>query len=705
VGQWVQEAVPSSPAARPLRYLDTVDTRGEREQEQGEGNPETPLRALRLEVADGCHLLSEPSLTYRDGGEDRVLELLTQAKDLSSTSDELLAKAAKWSERYHLDPGRAHVLRPLRLEPSWAVLEIGAGCGAITRFLGESCGPVDAVEPTKQRAICARQRTRDLPNVEVFVGALEDVPPVAAYDVVVIMGVLEYVGGGSADSDIYLDFLRRAATLIRAGGSLVLGIENRLGVKYLCGAPEDHSGRPFESVEGYDQSSSARTFSRHDLESFVSELGLTPKTLGLFPDYKITRLVFADSLLEFEPQLAIQIPHFPSPDWAGGRHRVANEARVWANLVNSGLGRDTANSFLLLAHQGQGPSPLWDEDVLAVYYAGAGRRMAYSAETTVVRPADVTAMSRRPLVADAPVGAAVRLFVQSGVLAEGEDLVRRMAHTSSDEELALLLKAWTDELDRVLEEGSLPAMDLLPHNAIITPTGTITFIDAKWELAGFQRSDILARAAFQTAWRLAGFTSPSRWPAITLEALALHIGALLDIAPETGWLAGTLDKEAHFQAQVSVGGPDDRTNEDEIRHMRAALEDQLAQPLAVLASARPFDLSPVLERLYAELGRASSLILSEESRAAAGEARAAAEEARAAAEEARAAAEADRANAAEEWARSLVARLAEAEAHHSAAESARVALRDELDRLYATRILRWSKVPRSAYGRLWHRRQ
>jgi hypothetical protein len=139
--------------------------------------------------------------------------------------------------------------------------------------------------------------------------------------------------------------------------------------------------------------------------------------------------------------------------------------------------------------------------------------------------------------------------------------------------------------------------------------------------------------------------------------------------------------------------------------MRAALEDQLAQPLAVLASARPFDLSPVLERLYAELGRASSLILSEESRAAAGEARAAAEEARAAAEEARAAAEADRANAAEEWARSLVARLAEAEAHHSAAESARVALRDELDRLYATRILRWSKVPRSAYGRLWHRRQ
>ena len=61
------------------------------------------------------------------------------------------------------------------------------------------CDLVDAVEPVSARARVARTRTRDLPGVEVFVGDLFDVPGDNVYDIIVLVGVLEYVGSGSAD--------------------------------------------------------------------------------------------------------------------------------------------------------------------------------------------------------------------------------------------------------------------------------------------------------------------------------------------------------------------------------------------------------------------------------------------------------------------------------------------------------------------------
>jgi len=164
----------------------------------------TPVRSLGTKGADGCVLLRDVSLAYRDGGEEEVLRLITETMDLSSASDELIRRADGWAQTYHLHPARANIVRCLELPESARVLEIGAGCGAITRYLGETCMLVDALEPVPVRAAATRARTRDLDNVEVFVGDLADVPVDAAYDVIVVIGVLEYVGEGNADCAPYL---------------------------------------------------------------------------------------------------------------------------------------------------------------------------------------------------------------------------------------------------------------------------------------------------------------------------------------------------------------------------------------------------------------------------------------------------------------------------------------------------------------------
>ncbi len=222
----------------------------------------TPLRALGASVdEDGCRVLSATPVQDVDGAEQRLFDVIGRAEDLSSTSDELAGSAQTWPERYHLSHDRANVLRPLNLQRGFKVLEVGAECGAITRYLGEMCDLVDAVEPVSARARVARTRTRDLPGVEVFVGDLFDVPGDNVYDIIVLVGVLEYVGSGSAELAPYQKFLHRAASLLTEGGSLLVAIENRIGVKYLSGAPEDHSNRPFDSLEGYPNGSLARTFS------------------------------------------------------------------------------------------------------------------------------------------------------------------------------------------------------------------------------------------------------------------------------------------------------------------------------------------------------------------------------------------------------------------------------------------------------------
>ena len=96
----------------------------------------TPVRAIATTKSDGCAILTPKTISYSDGAEERVYQMIRDASDLSSMSDELAAQATSWAERYHLATSRANLLRPFALPNDAVVLEIGAGCGAITRSLG-----------------------------------------------------------------------------------------------------------------------------------------------------------------------------------------------------------------------------------------------------------------------------------------------------------------------------------------------------------------------------------------------------------------------------------------------------------------------------------------------------------------------------------------------------------------------------------------
>ena len=79
-------------------------------------------------------------IDYSDGVEtERSLEtILKNAADLTWRSADFSKDFEDWALNYHLSPARANILRGLDLKPGGRVLEVGAGCGVITRFLGDS---------------------------------------------------------------------------------------------------------------------------------------------------------------------------------------------------------------------------------------------------------------------------------------------------------------------------------------------------------------------------------------------------------------------------------------------------------------------------------------------------------------------------------------------------------------------------------------
>ena len=456
-------------------------------------------------------MLPGPHGGWLDGGEQRIAAIVRGAADLSSTSDELAAHRDDWIERYHLSRERANVVRCLDIPDDCAVLEIGAGCGAVTRYLGEVAGAVDALEPTPERAAVARARTHDLANVELFVGELDALPAEPAYDLVVIIGVLEYVGG-AAGPEPRIEFLREAAARLKPGGAVVCAIENQLGVKYLAGAPEDHAGAPFEGIEDYPRRGPYRTFSRRALERMVGAAGLSPDVYHAFPDYKLPRLIYSDALLEGDAApLAWRAARFPSPDDPVPRPRLANEGRLWRSAVKAGLGGELANSFVVVGRKDDA-SP-WPDDQLAIFWS-SGRRTRFSTVSRLVADDGVPARLERTYLRelDGPRGedGLEHHCIGSRYLTAAP--LSEVLEEVEDDRLGAWLQRWRRHAEQAAtSNGARTHIDVGPQNVIVDGEALKT-IDEEWSHSGYSADDAIDRTLLHLTFALAEGRAPASWP-------------------------------------------------------------------------------------------------------------------------------------------------------------------------------------------------
>jgi len=199
---------------------------------------------------EGILSFSDPDFYYGELTRDRTRRLIAAAK--RTTVQHALKRLADshpkgpWLRDYVLDDSRADW--SFFLEASGVVVDIGAGYGAISRALAPSVQTVISVDPTLERLqllqLCARDAGLD--NVHpLHANGLELPLSKGCADAVVVMGVLEWVGTQQTTSPVDVlqqRFLRQVAAILRPGGQLVLGIENRWGYNYLLGDRDEHTG-------------------------------------------------------------------------------------------------------------------------------------------------------------------------------------------------------------------------------------------------------------------------------------------------------------------------------------------------------------------------------------------------------------------------------------------------------------------------------
>ncbi len=449
---------------------------------------------------------------------------------------------------------------------------MGAGCGALTRFLGELGGSVTAVEGSRRRAAIARLRTADLANVAVVWDDAARFEAAEGFDAVVLVGVLEYarvfLGAGAASQEVLLRHLRG---LLAPDGVLIVAIENQLGARYWAGGAEDHLLTPYFGLQDHYGEATVATFGRHCLRQMLEASGLPHQAWYLpVPDYKLPVAVVTPAGLARPASFDAAALLARNAFWDERRpvHPSFALERVWPVLQRNGLLLDFANSFLVVAAAGPAFRQQLDADVLAWSYA-VERRPGCAKEAAVTARGGEPRILRRALAPQAPPPDGPfgwRLHDEAypagenwwcrlcGVLthpAWGPDDAVAWARTWLR---AVLAEAGTDPGARPDPRERLDGwlLGATPLQLVAGPDGALRFQDLEWEARGGVELGFLAWRAMEgslgqvatVAWNRPG--PPPTVPALR-QVLLRGLG--LDIPPSDLERYGRLEEA--FQAAIA----------------------------------------------------------------------------------------------------------------------------------------------------------
>ena len=279
--------------------------------------------------------------TYSDGTIEE--DMLEYAKSGMSDND-ILNADDRWPILYHFSPVRKNILEWYEFDKEASVLEVGAGCGAITGVLCDKVKKVTCVDLSKQRSLINANRNKSYSNLNIVVGNFNDIVFNEKFDYITLIGVLEYANYYTDAPCPFVKFLENLKSYLKDGGKLLIAIENKFGIKYWAGAPEDHTGRFFDSISNYDrEEEKVRTFSKSELEDIIVEAGYKSCNFYYpFPDYKFPTQIFSDEYLPDEGELVCS-----SDSYDADRILMFDQNAALRNVIRSGKFDFFSNSFFV----------------------------------------------------------------------------------------------------------------------------------------------------------------------------------------------------------------------------------------------------------------------------------------------------------------------------------------------------------------------
>lgn len=163
-----------------------------------------------------------------------------------------------------------------------------------------------------------------------------------SYDYVVMISQLEIC----RTPDIALNNI---ITLIKPDGKLLVGMDNRLGLRYFCGDQDPFTDRNFDGIENYRRVKKqdyrqldGRLFSKAELEKLLAKTGLQRKYYAVLPNLEYSQMIFSEDYKPNEELSARYFPMYNNPDTV-----FLEEEYLYTDFIDNNLFPAMANSFFI----------------------------------------------------------------------------------------------------------------------------------------------------------------------------------------------------------------------------------------------------------------------------------------------------------------------------------------------------------------------
>lgn len=171
------------------------------------------------------------------------------------------------------------------------------------------------------------------------------------YDYAISIASLEKVK--AADT-----IIRRMSETLCPGGHLLLGMNNRLGIRYFCGDRDSYTQRNFDGIENYRRAYAKETdtfygrmYDFAEIRSMLQDAGWSDDDMVSYSVYSgldYPQYIFSEGFVPNEDLINRIRPKYGYPDTV-----FLEEERLYAGLMDNGMFHQMANAYLFDCSVGQ----------------------------------------------------------------------------------------------------------------------------------------------------------------------------------------------------------------------------------------------------------------------------------------------------------------------------------------------------------------